>query len=114
MQATNEDIVLNIDKEEIFKISCYMSDSLCVLFISVTKICCEYVENLVKTQSRRSLSIPFEDDNQIIIRLNSMFNVATSAIESLCSSKITDIDETEYIDTVDRLYEKRYVKWSIA
>lgn len=101
---TKEDIVIDIREEDVVKINCYLCDTFCVLLLTTTKECFRSIQEDLKTDNSRQ-----ENDNQLILKLNSEFSEALKLLQPIFGSKIIDMDENEYIDAMDRFLERKYV-----
>lgn len=106
-QSPNDNIVLDIPEKNVLQISCYLCDEHCVLLLTVAKQCITRIQDTLQLDEPLT---SFDDDNQIILQLNSDFDVALKALQSVFSSKIIDLDDSEYIDAMDRFFERRYVQ----
>lgn len=106
-QSPNDNIVLDIPEKNVLQISCYLCDELCILLLTVSKQCITRIQDTLQLDEPLT---SFDEDNQIILQLNRDFDVALKALQSVFSSKIIDLDDSEYIDAMDRFFERRYVR----
>lgn len=105
----SENIAVEISKEDVTEIYCYLCDELCVLLFSVTGQCIENIQKSLETDDADDTIKLFEENNQIILQLDCMISEALKALQSIFASKIIDLDERKYIDAMDKFYERRYV-----
>lgn len=108
--CSDENIVLKIPEDEVDKIYCYRCTEFVVLLMSVTDNC---LTNIQDSLGLDDLINCFGEDNYIIVQLRSKISVSMKLLEPIFSSKMIDLDENEYIDTMDQFYERRYVSWIV-
>lgn len=101
-QNSNESIVLVIPKDDVTEISCYLTDDMCALIIWVTTDGIESLLNVLEVEEPGST---LGENNEVILHLSSMIDVALKAFQSVFSDKIVDLDEAEYIDVMDQFFE---------
>lgn len=90
----NENVILDIQKSEIVKIACHLSNSLAVLFIWATRDCGSYVrESLEMVRSSDIFYDPSatsEHNKRIILQMDNLSEEAKTTIKSIFSNEIID------------------------
>lgn len=101
----DENVILDIQKNEIVKIAYHLSKPLNVLFIWATKSCGTYVRESLEMSRSSELyydpSLSTEQNKRIILQMDNVSEEAKATIKSIFSAEIAD--EIRYADAMDLL-----------